>query len=425
MLPDQGWHQFDTTVIQSYKVALYSDPVASACVRVLQGNLTAGGLRFSSRDNSMKSSGEFQAHLDLHFVPFVREALTELILYGFCFFHIDEGNRPVALPMDQVDCYWRVNADARSRVEVCVFENGRPDPGVLAVVDSLPGVEGAFRSVMSSYYRDRTIIDTFLRNAILADKANARPDVFTSTLRSAQFNEGDVARYGEVETLRAALRARELNVQEGTHVHLHEQNSILVDSFNRLGEAAVQRLRTDPTTGLRNYDAGQEDVHQRVLPLPLDARVETAPRPVVRGDIVTHLQHFENVTCTAFGVTADSLGMGRKGGHSSAEALHMQTQVTRETTERWKQVLSRALVGIYNLIWLTGGADVDVERARGDTPLTDITVVFPSTVPRVVFDTLFEHNIITYGAYRQYLSDTYQLPLSEFKPDDPRLAAHG
>lgn len=407
MEPSAGWKRFPVDVLRAYRTAVSTDPVAAACLRVLQGNLTAGGVVFSSSDKAARSTGTFQEHLDEHFVAFVNQALVELNLYGFCFFVLVEGDRPVALHTPQIDARWRLNTDLCT-VELGVFTGDpTPDEDVFVIIDCLPNADGSFNSPAASYYRDRTIIDTFLRNAVTADNSNACPPVFTSSQRGRTFVEGDVARYDETQLLRTAMRTSELQTQEGIHINLHEHNSVLVESYNKLGPEIVARLRKDAHTGLSNFDAGMQQTMQRIIPLPLDATVAAAPRAVLRGDIIDHLTYFESLTCVAFGVNPESVGLNRKGGHSSAQTLETQSQLTRKTSNRWAGLLAKTLLVIYRLLW-------------GETLPTDITVLFPSTVPDSVLESLFNQRILTWEAYKNCIASTYNLPLSALEAEDPR-----
>lgn len=410
MRDSEGWRRVDIQYVNELWRAYISDPVCVACVKAVGTRLLSGGIVFTNKSYNQVASAEFQSHIDRYFSNFVKEALVQLNIMGFAFFYID-NDTPRVIQIGTADIRWRVNTDT-FQVEIGVFRGNSnvPDPNIFSIVESLPDASGMVSSSMTSYYRSRTIQDTFIRNAITADYLNAVPPIYTMSSTDKVFDEREIANVGEVDGLRASMVNDEMRARTGLRLTDHQRNEQLVKQFNNFNDPASVARRIDPSTGLRNFDAGMDMQLQQVVPLPLDARVASAPRASARGDIVSIVSHMETLACVSFGVNIESIGLAnRLGGHLGNETLAQVNQVTFNTCLRWSTTFQPVLLNIYEVVW-------------GDSDKKDeLTVLFPSMLAPTIVEKLYTTNILTHKAYCEYLSTNYRLPLDSFEKKDVRM----
>jgi hypothetical protein len=410
---DETWRRVDRSTIQQLYATFISDSIAPSCVRAIENRLLSSGILFTSRDYSIVASESFQSHVNLHFGNFVQAALKQLIICGFCFFVV-EDSIPRVIPLGMADVRWRPNR-TKYTIELAVFKAGEEviDENVFKIVDCSVDINGNVVSTISLYLRTRSLFDAFMRNSLTADALNARPPIYTTSDTNSVFDERDIANQGEVEGVRASLIGADMKVRTKLAVTSHQFNEMLVRQMNARQSDSVRSERRDQMSGVSHFDADMEDIPQPVYPLPLDARVAQAPRPVARADIVSIMKHFENLACIALGVNSETIGADiRSGGHLGANTLERVNVVTLETTLRWARVLEPALVQIYKLVW--GDNDEDNEN---------ITVVFPSTMPSALVERLFVSKVLAYNSYVNYISNIIQMPSSAFETVDHRFDA--
>jgi hypothetical protein len=408
-----SWRRVEPQQLQQLISAFATDSMAPACTRAIENRLLSSGILFTSRDYSRRASEEFQAHINQHFVRFVRTALQAVSICGWCFFLV-EDNIPRVLPPGLADVRWRINNETFT-IEMAVFRPGENEPAedVYSIIDTTIDWQGNVESIMAGYLRTRSLYDAFLRNALQADRLNACPPVYTTTQTDQVFDERDITNTGEVEGLRARLVGTELNTRARLAVNAHDYNESIVRTLNTRSADALRREKTDARTGIANYDADLAEAPQPVIPLPLDTRVAQAPRATARTDIVAILKHFETLCCVSFGVNGESVGADvRSGGHLGAQTLERVNIVTSETTQRWARLFEPTLVQIYKLIW---GAD-DEDDAKVD----EVTVVFPSTLPGGTIERLYASKVLSHAAYVSYMGQVVQLPANAFETGDYR-----
>jgi len=415
------WRRVDPNAVQQLYTAFMTDSMAPACVRVVENRLLSAGILFTDRSYTAYASDEFSRHINVHFVRFVRDALQQLVICGFCFFVIDD-TVPRVVPVGMADVRWRRNVELYS-IEVAAFNaDNEPDPRVLSIVDTAPDVNGNLVSQMASYLRTRSLQDTFMRFALQADQLNADPPIYTYSSTDRMFDEHDLESYGTAT--RAAAVSADMRKRSEIAMSMHEFNELMVRKLNSRDSGTVARERTDKASGVAHFDASFEDRPQRVYPLPLDARVANAPRAAARMDIVSIQKHFEVLACVTFGVNAESVGADtRSGGHLGAATLERVNTVTAETTDRWARVFEPVLVQVYNLVW---GDSKPADRRRRKTNFlaeNDFTVVFPSTLPSALIEQLFKNRVLTYEAYRSYVARIVQLPVTAFEEQPPEPGA--
>jgi len=401
------WRRVDATMVKQLYSAFMSDGIAPFCVRAVENRLLSTGILFTSRDYSIVSSDEFQAHVNQFFVKFVRDALVQLNICGWCAFIISDSV-PQCVPLGVADVRWRLNQEKLS-IDLVAFKNEEPNENVFFIIDTPVDSQGTIVSNMSSYLRTRSIYDAFVRNVLVADSLNARPPIYTMSQTDAVFDERDIASASELPEVREHQIGNDMKARTKLSLSTHRYNELLVKQMNAgIGEAS-RKERVDPQTGLQNFDVDMSDIPQPVYPLPLDSRIAQAPRPNSRADIVSVMKHFENLACIAFGVNSESVGADtRSGGHAGAQTLERVNVLTNETTMRWARLFETVLVNIYNLVW----------REASDQ---EITVVFPSTLPSHMIERLFTSRVLSYDAYINYISNIIQMPKASFERDDHRF----
>ena len=400
MKPDEGWRRLPLDGFKALQTVYYSDPVCCACLHIIENKLLSSGIVFTKKDFSVSAAEEFQQHINNHFVLFCKEALVQLNIYGFCFFYIDK-DIPRIIQLEIADVRFRVNTDLFC-VELGVFRNNSdvPDESIFQIIDQIVDPSGLPRSNTASYYRNRILLDTFIRNAVVSDTLNSCPPVYTSTNTNSVFADTDIAGIEEIENLRSSLVNNGIQQRNKSTISQHAQNEHIVRMLN----AARPDERVDKNTGLKHYDAGDNFPTQQIIPLPNDARTVQAPRAVPRTDLHLIMVQTEQLACVSYGVNLESVGLGRAGGHVSADSLQLQNQLTDATIAKWQRLFTPVLLSVYDVIW--GGDDG-----------AGMTVLFPSTMPHQLLDKLYALGILKHTAFIGFLHERYKLPTNAFEVD--------
>lgn len=111
--------------------------------------------------------------------------------------------------------------------------------------------------------------------------------------------------------------------------------------------------------------------------------------------------------CVAMGVPAMSIGM--ENSHVSASVS--QADITlRHTLSRFRHTLSRTLMEVYTMLY-----------GRRD----GMVVVFPSLMTDAEAKDLFTRNVLTYQAYREYVTQMFTLCPASLEKHDPRVSESG
>jgi hypothetical protein len=437
------WKRLNADGLIELNVAFNTDAVAGACVKAVASRLLGSGIVFTNKSYNKIASGEFQSHINLHFVKFIRDVIAQISVQGFACYIVD-NTVPRALPIGACDLRYRLNPDTYV-IDLACFREEVPDESIFIIVESEPDLNGGVVSAMSAYYTSRMFKDSCIRNALTADALNARPPVYTYTQTDMAFDERDLEGVGEVDGLKASIQRDNLLTRNKVQMTVHERQEHLVGILNRKTLNArdeEDNYRTDPLTKLQNYDYNLKYTFQPIVPLPLDARICSAPQASSRPDLMTVFTNTAHMACVCFGVNGESIGLTSTKTHASADYVQTANLVTLGTVSKFKNLLSPMLIEIYKLIW---GASEDedagdeAEAAQSDrsgggtTKADDITVIFPATIPSSTMEKLFLTQVLKYDAYKHYLHESLQIPVSnmektyEFKeppePVDPGQAA--
>ena len=406
---DDQWRTLDKGIMDQLWKSFWTDSIAPSCVRVVDTNLLSLGIMFNDTNLTKKTSLEFQNHVNAHFVKFVRESLVQLMVFGVSFYVVNV-DVPVCLPYGAVTVQYRYNTKTYA-IEFAAMMNGKMDPNVFTIVENGPDFTGNFTSNMAIYMRQRSLLDTFIRCAVYADVSNANPPIYTMQQTDRVFDDRDVGTVAEGDITRASLVRDDMRTRQRIAVGSHEFNEYLVEKLNSQSVDQTRRNKTDPNTGLDHFDANMQPPTQPVVPLPLDARVATVPRPVTRSDMMHVHQHFQQMACVAFGVNSEAVGIYHSREARSADALDRINSLTAHTVKRWADVFSWELKKVYALVW-------------GDDPTVDtkeVCVLFPSTVSLPMANQLFRQNILTREAFVDIVSRVLNLPHSSFVLEAPPL----
>ena len=181
-----------------------------------------------------------------------------------------------------------------------------------------------------------------------------------------------------------------------------EVNQDLVNLMNRgiIGESAVAR-RTDARTGLQNADAHDGIPEARLLPIPIHSKIENAPQPHARADLVQLEQLYASRAAIIFGVSPTSIGIGTRS-HESALAFETSDRLTFDTARKWSRVLAAVLEHLFSLSF---GHDAFIESLEEDADdgvairdkrryVTNARVVWPGLLSPEATQQLQERGIL-------------------------------
>lgn len=280
-----GWRPVDRGALNQLYAVFMTDTMGPSCLRAVENRLLSSGILFTNEDYSVRASGEFQSHVNEHFTAFVRAAVTQIALCGWCFFVV-EKDVPRVIPFGLADVRWRANQD-EYRIEMGVFRPGAetPDENIYSIIDAPVDWAGNPVSLVANYVRTRSVYEAFVRNALQADRLNACPPIYTTAQTDRVFDERDIMNTGDLEDLRVSTmdRARDLgsdmNARARLNANTHAFNEREVRRLNTRSADSLRAEKTDASTGLAHFDADMEELRQPVLPLPLDALVANAQSP--------------------------------------------------------------------------------------------------------------------------------------------------
>ena len=409
------WQNVDTNKLNTLYVAYRSDCIAQSCVRAIENTLLSSGILYTDKTYSKVASQSFQNHIDQHFVRFVREALVQLGIAGFCAFVIND-DKPKCIPFGAINVRWALDEDSWE-IQYGGFASGedKPRDDIFFVVDGGVDANGDILSSMASYMRSRMLSDMFMRNAITADTYNARPPIYTTYATDAVFDEREIHDVGEVDGYAASLMKQNMAQRQRLVVGSHEFNERLVNALNGAVTQGSKQERVDPYTKLPHFDADSATIAQAVIPLPPDTRVAGAPRATARSDVLQFVSHFETLCCVSFGVNPEGLGLQRSSFPRSGLAMHEANAQTMATAARYAKLFEPVLVRIYQAVW--GDQDMRDDITDADEDKVDVAALFPSILPANIIHQLYNTKILSHEAYVSYLSMAINMPVSSFEND--------
>ena len=348
---------FDKHEAQLLRNVYTTDPVCIAAYNAICARLVGGGLVFTSETHDAVASVAFQQHIDTYWLPFAANLLRELLILGYCAYRLGDGYVPVLVPHGAVEIRWRYDDSFQITAAAHRIGNDHPDESIHVLTsDQLfthgQGI-GRHTSCVASYLRTRSIADVFVRNAMVADSALANPRVFIKQSLDSHLDDTDL-----MNATHANWAAEELLTKQRIMLRSCEVNQDLVNLMNRgiIGESAVAR-RTDARTGLQNADAHDDIPEARLLPIPIHSKIENAPQPHARADLVQLEQLYASRAAIIFGVSPTSIGIGTRS-HESALAFETSDRLTYDTARKWSRVLGTVLEHLFALSF---GHDAFVE----------------------------------------------------------------
>jgi hypothetical protein len=409
------WVRLDLRAISALFIAYKTDPVAQACRNAVIARLLSGGILYTKSDFSSLPDDDFNDHINSRFTDFCRQVIDNIYVTGFCPYVIDpEAGVPRVVP------YTR--ADVRVRIDPLTFEtqlalfredDDQPAPDVYFIIQSPPDEFGSLQSAMVCYYEARIFKDMLWRTTAEAESTRARPPIYTTTETDRAFEERRLAHVGEVDGLRASITRDNMLVRNRVIGDVHAQQERLAEMLNASRvDTSDPSYRSDPITGLRNYDADLAQKYSPIIPLPADARVAATPMPVSRPDFVAVNEHLQQIASMAFGVNLEAVGAN--SANKSSDSMNSANTVTTATVNRFKALLTGPLVDIYHVLW--------GKKEEGDEPAESVTVMFPSIVSTSTMLILFEKNLLTQKALLAYLHKHLGLPLNSFEKKDYRAS---
>lgn len=411
------WVRLDLRAVSALFIAYKTDIVAQACRNAIISRLLSGGILYTKSDYSSLPDDTFNDFVNSKFVDFSKAVIDNLYVMGFCAYTID----PVA-SAPRVVPYTR--ADIRVRVDPITFEtqlaffredDDNPAADVFFIVDNFPDEYGSLHSAMVCYYETRIFKDMLWRTTAEAESVRSRPPIYTTTETDRAFEDRRLAHVGEVDGLRASITRDNMLLRNRVIGDAHAQQERIAEILNASRvDTGDPSYRSDPITGLRNFDADLAQKYSPIIPLPADARIAAAPMATARADFVSVNEYLNNLASIAFGVNLEAVGT--VGTNRSGDSLAASNTVTTSTVNRFKNILTGPLIDIYKMVW---GAQ---EEGSSEPAVDDITVMFPSVVSTSTMLVLFEKNLVTYKALCGYLHRHLGLPMEVFEKKDHRAA---
>ena len=281
---------YDRNESELLRAVFYSDPVCVAAFNAISARLLAGGILFTSHQFDATSSAEFQQLINTRRATFATALLSELLVVGYAAYRLAPDYAPVLIPPHAVQLKWFCDPQT-FETKAAAFRHGieYPDESIHVVTSHGVTSRGKHTSCMAAYLRSRSIGDVFLRNAMVSDTALANPRVFVR-----QTVDGQVEDTNLTNTFHADLAANDLMTKQHITTMTVEMNQSVVQRLNRMGAERQYSTRTDSRTGLAHFDAEFEVPDAKLLPLPLNSRIEAAPLAHSRADIVQIEQLFSS-----------------------------------------------------------------------------------------------------------------------------------
>ena len=160
-----------------------------------------------------------------------------------------------------------------------------------------------------------------------------------------------------------------------------------------------------------------------IMPLPVDAKVQTTVAPTSRRDIVAIFENAQQMACVAMGVPGSEIGLS--SGTRLASDNDMSEGVLHNTLARFKTLLSHCLIEVYTALY---GERPGLEVRFRDTLLSYYNtlktlfsqVVFPSFMNQHATNALFTQELLTYDAYKKYLIGVMGTRPGDLEQHDPR-----
>jgi hypothetical protein len=363
--------------------------------------LMAHGMMFQDNEHSRVPSQDFYSHVESNYAPFVREFIDCLIVQGyvvFCFSNYE--SRPCIVNRRMGTVKFRFMDDYSRQTAFFPHKSNQPAPGVMIRIEQHPSEDGEPVSPIASYLHTRRFTDSIERCTMTAELSRCNPPIYTVTSTDASFDDRDLAHQGEVDGLRATIQRDNQLIRNRITVDSFKQSYNLCGMLNEHKvdtNNAAWNAKVDKSTGLCNYDAGEEPPEQEIKVLPNDSRVVAPPVAQSRADVLQFQTQAIDVACLCMGIPRTFLHGGSTNTTASQSAAANATALS--VVLRYKTSVCQVLEKLYSLVY--GGTAY---------------LVFPSLQPTDIVDSLFSQGLITYNAYVEWLSERYKIPTSSFMP---------
>jgi len=390
-------------------------PVVYMCRRMLVSSLLSGGIQ--CEQDGRPASEAFQAVLQRHWIPFVRDLIDAYFMFGFCPVRVVKTAKParrgekaclipIVPPFGVYDAEVRVDPSDYHQTLHFLPKRGATVEGgedanvhMLVSDDGMPNVVcTTHRSRVSTLVAQFRWMERMKTYALQAEHIRSHPPLITQdspdkrpineTVASEAFAD-PVELFAEHEERRYRKNASNMNA-------LRQQRSMVADlNRTRRAEDQVHVVGFGEGAGSVTLAQTYEDNTYHV---PDGTQVAAqAPMPQARADLTDLERMRVDVVCATFGVPK-SLIMTESGRPNASGANEMDYRMLRRTMESLAACISRALTATYALVY--GGDD-----------LAELTLPFIPLTTSESVQLVYDAGVISKETQGKYLMLTCGLPL--------------
>lgn len=398
-------------------------PSVYACINILQRTVMREGL-IVRRDLDEATKQYYDEYINPYFVPFMREAVRELLVFGFvCYRLVQEEDGltyPEIIPCQDVVVYYDgISGDTPRKYRATFRENGQDVP-YIKVMGTLLTSDRAIDAPVHRALRLCQFERVLLANAEVSDTRAAKTPLVLENLAGgggfwAYKNyrpEGAVTRTfhggGQYEEEMASEMFKKNFAQpvEKVDEKLVSMQENFVSMLNTIGslESSVY--------GSTNPDGAQGEVPR--MNLPPHTRPVNVTFPNTRTDITRILEQNLNLVCTALGVPVSFLNPIRVFN----EAATVNDLQLFETVKEIRSKLQPLLTEAFSVA--TSGDDFLLQTITGKEKYADSAeIAFRETRGRVQDLVIhYKEGLVPRHVVRQRMAAIHDYNLEEFPEEE-------
>jgi hypothetical protein len=303
-------------------------------------------------------TAEFSKHVADHLVPFARQALTDILVQGFCVYGIKPPRvgkskfpAPFIFSRGLLDLHMVVDR-GQDRLQCRAKEDSKLSK-IYLFVDEMPESDGTLNSRVAGVTKTISYLEELEKHDIQSFAIRSSPPVLTKTKTDNAFDSRDVLG-GGVDGLMAQDASDNMRTRNMINVDQYKQQADLIKTLNREkidSSDAFWKKHVDPTkmTYLsESLRTGVEGYVPRFVPLPADAEVATFNLANERKDYVQLQKFCKTQICTGLGVPEAYVdGSQTSGGAASAIAKNMD-EIVRVSLTPLRDALGKLLLEIFH-----------------------------------------------------------------------------
>lgn len=325
-------------VVQDTKLAndIMGTPYGMATINAIADGVLSGQPALTlERDEGLRPTPEFEKLLNDEYKPFLREALTALVAYGFVAIkthpdHLTKFKTPLVPPMEDSE-YHVIQNKITGKTVLKRFDvnNIKYDESVQFVIEAMPTVQGKLTSRASALFADYALLMTKYATSRVLDRRAATSELW---VRKRIVDDN-------TETLVQGARRSVFDVQQGVE-------PIRTTTAQREIED-LQKIEEDQPSGVQSFVVPAANGPVVVNQLATDTEFINPAASQKRSEDLSKTQEMFKTSLTS--VMNIPPALFQKDAAVHGKGLEEVDERTNEVIEYWAQKIGNIAQTVYDM----------------------------------------------------------------------------